>query len=91
MSFYADVYITRSMDMLMMTLCNARERDRDDWATLFQEADKRFNMVTRTSSQSCREANQYLKDHPLLISLKDAPFPALLLSQIAVQAFCWTR
>lgn len=30
------------MDMLMLTLCNARERDRDDWEVLFKEADSRF-------------------------------------------------
>lgn len=30
------------MDMLMLTLCNARERDRDDWEALFNNADSRF-------------------------------------------------
>lgn len=33
------------MDMLMLTLCNARERDRDDWEMLFREADVRFGIV----------------------------------------------
>ena len=34
------------MDMLMLTLCNARERDRDDWKTLFKSADSRFYFVS---------------------------------------------
>lgn len=34
------------MDMLMLTLCNARERDRDDWQALFHEADERFVLVS---------------------------------------------
>ena len=34
-----------AMDMLMLTLCNSRERDRDDWAQIFQEADARFKFV----------------------------------------------
>jgi hypothetical protein len=33
------------MDMLMLTLCNARERDRDDWKMLFEKADSRFRFV----------------------------------------------
>ena len=33
------------MDMLMLTLCNARERDRDDWKMLFHEADSRFHFI----------------------------------------------
>lgn len=33
------------MDMLMLTLCNARERDRDDWEMLFKQADDRFLFV----------------------------------------------
>lgn len=32
----------RLMDMLMQTACNARERDVDDWKSLFERADKRF-------------------------------------------------
>lgn len=35
----------RSMDMLMLTLCNGRERDADDWKAIFQEADPRFEFV----------------------------------------------
>ena len=34
------------MDMLMLTLCNARERDRDDWEMLFKEADHRFQFIS---------------------------------------------
>ena len=33
------------MDMLMLTLCNARERDRDDWEMLFRESDSRFRFI----------------------------------------------
>lgn len=33
------------MDMLMLTLCNARERDSDDWKMLFKQADERFHFV----------------------------------------------
>ena len=31
--------------MVMLTLCNARERDRDDWEMIFQQADDRFGFV----------------------------------------------
>jgi hypothetical protein len=31
--------------MLMMTLFNAREREKDDWIQLFEEADARFKIV----------------------------------------------
>ncbi len=30
----------------MLTLSNARERDRDDWEKLFKEADNRFRLVS---------------------------------------------
>lgn len=33
------------MDMLMLSLFNARERDRDAWASLFKQADHRFGIV----------------------------------------------
>ena len=33
------------MDMLMLTLCNARERDSDEWEMLFKQADDRFQFV----------------------------------------------
>ncbi len=29
----------------MLSLCNSRERERDDWVTIFGEADKRFKVV----------------------------------------------
>lgn len=31
--------------MLMLSICNGRERDHDDWAWLFKEADIRFKFV----------------------------------------------
>ena len=31
--------------MLMLSLNNSRERDRDDWEMLFREADERFRIV----------------------------------------------
>ena len=31
-----------AMDMLMLTLFNSREREKDDWLKLFEKADKRF-------------------------------------------------
>lgn len=33
------------MDMIMLTLFNARERDRADWEHIFHEADPRFQDV----------------------------------------------
>ena len=33
------------MDMLMLTLCNGRERDADDWQVIFHEVDPRFQAV----------------------------------------------
>lgn len=33
------------MDMLMLTLYNAREREHDDWAHLFAQADGRFTFI----------------------------------------------
>lgn len=32
----------RTMDVLMQTVCNAREREVEDWKVLFEKADKRF-------------------------------------------------
>ncbi|KAL7931591.1 S-adenosyl-L-methionine-dependent methyltransferase [Trichoderma chlorosporum] len=32
----------RTMDVLMKTVCNSREREVDDWRSLFEQADKRF-------------------------------------------------
>ena len=31
--------------MLMLSICNARERDEDDWRRLFGEADSRFKVL----------------------------------------------
>ena len=36
----------RSMDMLMMTLCNARERDREDWVALFRAVSDHFRVTS---------------------------------------------
>lgn len=36
---------SRSMDMLMLTLSNARERELDDWRKLLQDADARFHLL----------------------------------------------
>ena len=44
--FHRGDLLRRSMDMLMLTLCNARERDRDDWEALFRSADERFRFVS---------------------------------------------
>lgn len=33
------------MDMLMLSLCNSRERDEEDWRRVFLEADLRFNVL----------------------------------------------
>jgi hypothetical protein len=32
----------RTMDVLMKTVCNSREREIDDWKSLFEQADERF-------------------------------------------------
>ena len=34
------------MDMIMLSLFNARERERADWEALFAEADPRFRPVS---------------------------------------------
>jgi hypothetical protein len=33
------------MDMLMLSICNARERDEADWRLLFHKADPRFKVL----------------------------------------------
>lgn len=33
------------MDLTMLSLLNARERDRDAWESLFRQADERFIVV----------------------------------------------
>lgn len=44
--FYANSNTTyRAMDMIMLTLFNARERERSDWESIFKEADPRFENV----------------------------------------------
>lgn len=35
----------RSMDLTMLELQNAREREMEDWAKLFEDADPRFNFL----------------------------------------------
>ena len=37
-----------AMDMIMLTLQNAREREEDDWKKLFAQADERFELVSIT-------------------------------------------
>lgn len=39
---YTEEKVVRTMDMLMKTVCNARERELEDWEALFQQADSRF-------------------------------------------------
>ena len=39
------IYNYRAMDMLMLSICNARERDEDDWRQVFAEADSRFKVL----------------------------------------------
>lgn len=34
------------MDMLMLSMCNSRERDASDWREVFQDADPRFKVQT---------------------------------------------
>jgi hypothetical protein len=36
------------MDLTMMELMNAREREAQDWASLFQRADVRFELIGTT-------------------------------------------
>jgi hypothetical protein len=39
---FSEEKAVRTMDVLMKTVCNARERELDDWKDLFQQADSRF-------------------------------------------------
>ncbi|TVY33615.1 O-methyltransferase [Lachnellula subtilissima] len=41
----------RSMDIGMLTLQNARERNRDDWISLFKRADERYNFAGVTEPE----------------------------------------
>jgi hypothetical protein len=43
--------ITRTMDLVMLTLLNAQERTKEDYETLFEEADKRFKLVSITREE----------------------------------------
>lgn len=36
---------SRSMDLTMLELQNSREREMDDWAKLFEQADSRFKFL----------------------------------------------
>ena len=36
------------MDMIMLTLQNAREREEGDWRKLFAQADEKFELVSIT-------------------------------------------
>ncbi|XWW98370.1 hypothetical protein V2A60_006370 [Cordyceps javanica] len=40
----------RTMDMLMRTVCNAREREAGDWESLFEQADSRFRWKGATKT-----------------------------------------
>ena len=44
------------MDMIMLTIQNARERERDDWVGLFQQADRRFKFVSVTAQENSASA-----------------------------------
>lgn len=35
----------RAIDMLMLSICNARERDEEDWRQLFLDADPSFKVL----------------------------------------------
>ena len=41
----ADGFLCSGMDMIMLSLFNARERERSDWEQLFNQADERFKDV----------------------------------------------
>ena len=46
--------ISRSMDMVMMYMLNAREREVQDWADLFHRADPRFKFLGAKKPEKCR-------------------------------------
>lgn len=46
----SDEKSVRTMDLLMRTVCNAREREVSDWKSLFQQADSRFQWKGATKS-----------------------------------------
>lgn len=41
--------LCRAMDMHMLSLLNARERDSDDWADLFNHAHPKFQLKSITT------------------------------------------
>ncbi|RAH84214.1 O-methyltransferas-like protein [Aspergillus japonicus CBS 114.51] len=45
----------REMDLIMLTLCNAYEREEQDWKRLFQEADPRFHVRTMSVPKGATE------------------------------------
>lgn len=44
------------MDLVMLTLQNAREREKDDWASLFEQADKKFRFISATAMEKSATA-----------------------------------
>ena len=44
------------MDMIMLTIQNARERERDDWVALFEQADGSFKFVSATAQEDSASA-----------------------------------
>lgn len=42
------------MDLVMMSVINAREREEQDWAELFRHADPRFKFLGVTKPPKCR-------------------------------------
>ncbi|OCK75619.1 O-methyltransferase [Lepidopterella palustris CBS 459.81] len=49
-----DEKITRTMDVTMLELLNARERDENDYMELFKTADPRFKFLGAKTSKGCR-------------------------------------
>ncbi|XWX02157.1 hypothetical protein V2A60_010190 [Cordyceps javanica] len=49
-----DERLMRGMDMIMLTLLNAQERDENDFKALFAAADARFRFQGATRAQGCR-------------------------------------
>ena len=49
----SDEKSVRTMDLLMRTVCNAREREAGDWKALFEQADVRFRWrgATKTAGK----------------------------------------
>ncbi|KAJ5533463.1 O-methyltransferase-like protein [Penicillium frequentans] len=45
----------REMDMIMLTLCNAYEREDHDWKRLFRDADPRFEILTMFAPKGATE------------------------------------